>query len=308
MQLTNTLISSFAKLATTENENNSETIIYGEAKTENGNVYIKIDGSNIWSPATTQVNINESGDIKNGDRVSAVIKNHSIIILGNITDPSASSAAVENISSVVADISADIDTEKTDREKAIEVMQENIDSLNGLYFTQDEEGGILWLTNKKNKDESEIQWKITDSAISISTDYGENFNFALDVSGNAILQNIYAVGGLDASYINVGGGSNDKIINVYDIDNNIIGSWGASGLKIFCNDEDSDNYNSYILLDASNGLVGYDANDNKTYWASQDTFHMQNAQVEDEIQLGGKIKIVPINNDDNVGIGFVGLI
>lgn len=299
MQLTNTLVSSFAKLATTENKTESDSVVYGEAKNQNGSIFIKIDGSDVWSPALTQANISASNEIKNGDRVSAIVKNHSIIIIGNIDDPSASSMTVDNISSEVDDIKNDIEDEKNDREEAIKDMQTKIDSINGLYFSQDE-NNILWLTNKPIIEESALQWKITGSSISVSTDYGRTFNFALDVSGTAILEKIYLSGGLDANYLNVGGDS-EGVIKVYDSNNNIIGVWDSSGLKINRSD------GSYILLNPTDGLVGFDSSGNKTYWASQDIFHMQNAQVENEIQLAGKIKIIPVDGDTNKGVGFVSI-
>ncbi len=34
---------------------------------------------------------------------------------------------------------------------------------------------------------------------------------------------------------------------------------------------------------------------------------MKNAEVEDEIKISGKIKIVPVSTADNVGVGFVAI-
>ena len=35
---------------------------------------------------------------------------------------------------------------------------------------------------------------------------------------------------------------------------------------------------------------------------------MKNAEVENEIKIAGKIKIVPVSMGDNVGVGFVALV
>lgn len=63
----------------------------------------------------------------------------------------------------------------------------------------------------------------------------------------------------------------------------------------------------YVTLDAVDGLVGYDTNHNRIYWVDDGVFHMENAEVENEIKIAGKIKIVPVNTDGSVGIGFVAI-
>ena len=45
----------------------------------------------------------------------------------------------------------------------------------------------------------------------------------------------------------------------------------------------------------------------KIYWADGDLFSMKNAEVENEIKIAGKIKIVPVSTSDNVGVGFVAI-
>lgn len=64
---------------------------------------------------------------------------------------------------------------------------------------------------------------------------------------------------------------------------------------------------NYVKLNADEGLVGYDKNGNPVYWADSDVFKMKNAEVENEIQIAGKIKIVPVSTSENVGVGFVAL-
>ena len=43
------------------------------------------------------------------------------------------------------------------------------------------------------------------------------------------------------------------------------------------------------------------------YWADGDTFHMKNAEVENQIQIAGRIKVVPVATIDNIGVGFVAI-
>jgi hypothetical protein len=53
--------------------------------------------------------------------------------------------------------------------------------------------------------------------------------------------------------------------------------------------------------------VGYNKNGTKIYWADGDVFRMKNAEIDNEIKIAGKIKIVPVSTSENVGVGFVAL-
>ena len=64
---------------------------------------------------------------------------------------------------------------------------------------------------------------------------------------------------------------------------------------------------SYVRLNADDGLVGYDSNDNKIYWVQDNVFHMANAEIENEIAIAKKIKMVPVVKTGTNGIGFVGI-
>ena len=88
MALSNDLISQFVKVTKDKAPDNSETIVYGtiqESKAPNGLNYVKIDGSDLLTPisSTTVVAAN--------DRVTIMIKNHSAVVTGNLTSPSARS-------------------------------------------------------------------------------------------------------------------------------------------------------------------------------------------------------------------------
>lgn len=92
MALSKDIIKQFTKIV---NDNNKKEV---QEKTVNAtykkidNVeYIQIDGSDILTPVTSTVQADD------GDHVKVLIKNHSAIITGNITNPSASSTSVNNI-------------------------------------------------------------------------------------------------------------------------------------------------------------------------------------------------------------------
>lgn len=85
MELSNDLISQFAKLANTnpKNEPKTESTAYGTAKIQNGSTYVKIDGSDILTPANT------AADVKDGERVIVSVKDHQVTITGNTSSPAA---------------------------------------------------------------------------------------------------------------------------------------------------------------------------------------------------------------------------
>lgn len=86
MNLSSDLISQFAKITNdTDKRPTEETILYGEIVQFGDELCVKFDGSDQMTPAVT------TSTIKVGDRVSAVIKNHTAIITGNLSDPAASS-------------------------------------------------------------------------------------------------------------------------------------------------------------------------------------------------------------------------
>lgn len=110
MALSNDVISKFAKLVTPKVNTRKESIVYGSAVagSDENNAYVKIDGSDLWTPAITSSTI-KTTDKNNGERVAVVIKDHSAVILGNTTIPAARSddmtsvtTRVDNYDSVLA--------------------------------------------------------------------------------------------------------------------------------------------------------------------------------------------------------------
>jgi len=102
--------------------------------------------------------------------------------------------------------------------------------------------------------------------------------------------------------LKLGGTDNSSgTFELYDEANNLIAVMDKEGLTVYAKDK------SYVKLNAEDGFVGYDANGKKIYWADGETFHMYNAEVENQIKIAGRIKIVPVATADNVGVGFVAL-
>lgn len=83
MGLSNDLLSQFAKITKDEKRTKKETTVYGTTVENNGKTYVKIDGSDLLTPASTTINT------KNGERVTVMLKNHTATITGNVSSPSA---------------------------------------------------------------------------------------------------------------------------------------------------------------------------------------------------------------------------
>lgn len=91
MDLSNSLISQFAKITKDQNGSSTETIVYGTAVSYGDKLYVNIDGSDSITPVVT------TSEIKAGERVTILLKDHSATILGNISNPAASTETVGKV-------------------------------------------------------------------------------------------------------------------------------------------------------------------------------------------------------------------
>ena len=82
MNIPNELVSQFAKVTRTKKEKTDRSF-YGTIVEKDGKTYVQLDGSNVLTPAFTTV------DMRDGERVMVMIKNHTAIVTGNITSPAA---------------------------------------------------------------------------------------------------------------------------------------------------------------------------------------------------------------------------
>lgn len=91
MPLSSELVSQFAKLASNKPKEEKESTVYGTTVIQNGNKYVRLDGSELLTPASFTTNIAD------GERVTVLIKNHMAIVTGNITSPAARTSEVEEV-------------------------------------------------------------------------------------------------------------------------------------------------------------------------------------------------------------------
>ena len=106
MDLSSELVSQFAKITNDKNSIKSkESTLYGTVVEYNDRICVQFDGTKELTPVTTVVEKDEEGNItsykysaasvKDGDRVSVSLKNHSATITGNLSDPSIGQATLD---------------------------------------------------------------------------------------------------------------------------------------------------------------------------------------------------------------------
>lgn len=100
MGLSSDLISQFVKATNDSNKTNKkETTTYGTTVLYDGKLYVRLDGAKPeqLTPVTT------TADAKPDERVTVMIKNHSAVITGNMSSPSARSGDVGNVATKISE-------------------------------------------------------------------------------------------------------------------------------------------------------------------------------------------------------------
>lgn len=94
MQLPNSLLREFARVTNDRPEPKKESTLYGTFIEQDGDYYVQLDGSDIYTPVEMAM------DAKNGDRVVVMIKNHQAVITGNISNPASAYTASTYIKTI----------------------------------------------------------------------------------------------------------------------------------------------------------------------------------------------------------------
>jgi len=169
------------------------------------------------------------------------------------------------------------------------------------------EGSQILVVDALPKENAKNVMRISSGGIGFSnTGINGTFTSAWTLDGTLNMQNINVIN-MTASLIKggvlrLGGvGNSSGTFELYDEANTLISVMDKDGLTVYAKNGD------YVKLNAEEGFVGYDAHGNRVYWADGETFHMRNAEVENQIQIAGKIKVVPVATADNIGVGFVAI-
>ena len=177
--------------------------------------------------------------------------------------------------------------------------------LSGSYVINN--GNELLVVDRIPKEEAVYCLKINSAGIGFSKTgiYG-TFTSAWTLDGTLNMQAVNVIN-LTASLIKGGtlklGGTNNAsgTFELYDSTNKLMALMDRTGLTVYATNGD------YVKLNADEGFAGYNRSGAKIYWADGDVFRMKNAEVENEIKIAGKIKIVPVSTESSVGVGFVAL-
>lgn len=169
------------------------------------------------------------------------------------------------------------------------------------------EGDKILIVDKLPKETAKYVLMISSGGIGFSNSgINGTFTSAWTIQNQLNMENIDVIN-LTASLIKGGtlklGGVNNSsgTFELYGEGNNLIALMDKQGLTVYASNGD------YVKLNADEGFVGYDKNGNRCYWADGNTFHMENAEIENEIRIANKIKFVPVSTDDVVGVGIVAM-
>ena len=138
MSLSNDLISQFVKATKDTQDVKKDTVVYGTIQQDEN--YVLIDGSNIPTPVIKTVVAGYDEESGQGDRVTVMIKNHTAIVTGNLTNQSArecDTAPKKEFEDSVERIDGLDDANATTQE-ILSNHQEIIDNLDATYIRADE--------------------------------------------------------------------------------------------------------------------------------------------------------------------------
>ena len=169
------------------------------------------------------------------------------------------------------------------------------------------EGDKILVVDKLPKEDAVNVIRISNGGIGFSNSgINGTYSSAWTIDGQLDMSQINVIN-LTASLIKGGvlklGGSDNSsgTFELYDNANRLIALMDKQGLTVYAVNGD------YVKLNADVGFAGYNKNNAKVYWADGQTFHMMNAEIENETKIAGKIKLVPVSTADNVGVGFVAI-
>lgn len=121
MELSSDLLSQFVKATNDEKTPDVGVTVEGTARAYNDKIYVQLDGSDQLTPV-----ISSTAGMKDGDRVTVLIKDHTATVTGNVSSPSASQDSVDETKKEIGNkisefeivIADKVDTSQLNAEKA----------------------------------------------------------------------------------------------------------------------------------------------------------------------------------------------
>lgn len=171
--LTRDVLKDFADIVIDESDKDEEVTAYGTTVESDGVDYVKLDGSSLLTPITTTT------DIKPGERVLVLIKNHQAVIIGNSSNPSAGSQELNSLKETVNLDKATIKDLVANNVTINDSLKANSARIDSLEATNVEINGKLMAdraditrldTDKLNADEADIRYAKIDELRATSAD------------------------------------------------------------------------------------------------------------------------------------------
>jgi len=216
------------------------------------------------------------------------------------------------LSNLITEVSAKVEPEVTEktREQVVKLKTELKDATNKIWGAMGNsyviyDGDKILVVDTLPKENATNVIMINNGGIGFSQNgINGQFKSAWTIDGTLDMQNINVINlvadMIKGGTLKLGSTLNESgTMEIYDESNRLICLADKTGLTIYCTD------NSYVKLNPDVGFAGYDADDNKIYWVDRDEFHQKKSVVEEEITIANKIRIIPIQNSSNNGIGFV---
>lgn len=185
------------------------------------------------------------------------------------------------------------------------VTQSVTQSLGASYVIYD--GSKILVLDSLPKEDAHNVIMINDNGIAFSRNgIAGTFESAWGIDGTMNMQHINVINFvadlIKGGTLKLGGTENGNgVMEVRSAGGSLLGQLDKDGLRMWAND------GSRIEINASQGLVGYDAQGNAAYGVTDGVFYMANGYVNSSLAIGGLMKMVPIQTDASTGIAFVAL-
>ena len=185
------------------------------------------------------------------------------------------------------------------------VAQSVTQSMGASYVIYD--GSKILVLDSLPKEDAHNVIMINDNGIAFSRNgIAGTFESAWGIDGTMNMQNIRVINFvadlIKGGTLKLGGNENGNgVMEVRSAGGSLLGQLDKDGLRMWAID------GSRIEINASQGLVGYDAQGNATYGVTDGVFYMANGYVNSSLAVGGLLKMVPIKTDASTGIAFVAL-
>jgi phage minor structural protein len=185
------------------------------------------------------------------------------------------------------------------------VTQSITQSMGASYVIYD--GSKIMVLDSLPKEDAHNVIMINDNGIAFSRNgIAGTFESAWGIDGTMNMQNINVINFvadlIKGGTLKLGGTENGNgVMEVRSAGGSLLGQLDKDGLRMWAND------GSRIEINASQGLVGYDAQGNATYGVTDGVFYMANGYINSSLAIGGLMKMVPIQTNASTGIAFVAL-